>query len=1099
MNKFLTKIIGASLAIAMMIGVGVGANSNRQAKPVHADDLTYSFTINSSDFNTTSYAANNNEKHTTAVCTSNPNTTMEVYWTSNQVMKSGNNMQWQKNNGYIFNSTNLGTVNSVTVNSSAGSFTTYYGTTQNPSSGSQGANKGFFKTKVGGATGTTSSVVVNFTVSTGSGPTALADPNPQYNDSTKKVTWTTDAHATKYQIKVDTAEFEDISITPNPEYDASGLTTGVQHTVQIKAVGNETDYSSTTGSVQFTPTAPFAGKEYALCTSVNDLEAGAKYIFTSGTTGNVNAMSTESSDNNRRVTGVSVNAQTHRITSTQQTLVVELGGSEDHWTFETTNYSGTNGYFASSGSSNYLKVQTTVREATISFTNSYAVIHIGPSTTNDLIRYNSGSSLFSCYASGQQPVYLWKEFKELDHLDVAGQLEKTSYYDSETFDSTGITVSAVYTDSSSKVLSSNAIDWPDLEANMTQIRGSYTELGITKYTEYLTISVAADSLSTITLDGTMHQTYYLDGAWNKGTITVTANYASGRNNNVTNDATIAYYRDSAMTDEVATPEALGVGANQTIYVKATYNTVSNATGYAQTVSVSIEPGTTENNPLTAAAAVELGNTLTNRTETTKQYYIQGVVSKIVDNKLGQTGNYVFFWLQVGETIEGFEVYNITPAEGCENYNAMKVGAEVLIKCTIKKYDSTIETGSTKSLLSISYTAPTLTGISLNKTTLNFTVGDYDDLVVSPSPLGAETGEVAWSTSNQDVATVDQSGHVVAVGAGEATITATAGGFNATCNVTVSLKDTMEYNAGSTTNMTASGNAATVNLDPNLFTVDAAKGSNQNFPGLNKDDDIRAYSGNDIIVTINSNYTITNIEIDYASGDSYSQVSVNGVLVAGNNGVYAINSNSFKIHANGGMVKMYSVDIFYRNATAAEKVSRSTTQTQLSYRYTGNAQDGFEYSDISIRFGANITKALWDELDTNEHLISGFGVIIADGDLVTNAADMAEAMNDKVSSTVTTTFTQQVYAIDYFVPVANMASTIGEDANNYFWNLRWAIDEANMNKMYSAVAYIKVGDEYVLMNMARESVETLALDYLTSRGCNETTAEGSLQAIVDNAA
>jgi hypothetical protein len=80
----------------------------------------------------------------------------------------------------------------------------------------------------------------------------------------------------------------------------------------------------------------------------------------------------------------------------------------------------------------------------------------------------------------------------------------------------------------------------------------------------------------------------------------------------------------------------------------------------------------------------------------------------------------------------------------------------------------------------------------------------------------------------------------------------------------------------------------------------------------------------------------------------------------------------------------------------------------------------------------------------------------------------------------------------------MASTIGEDANNYFWNLRWAIDEANMDKMYSAVAYIKVGDEYVLMNMARESVETLALDYLTNRGCNGTTAEGSLQAIVDNA-
>ena len=89
-------------------------------------------------------------------------------------------------------------------------------------------------------------------------------------------------------------------------------------------------------------------------------------------------------------------------------------------------------------------------------------------------------------------------------------------------------------------------------------------------------------------------------------------------------------------------------------------------------------------------------------------------------------------------------------------------------------------------------------------------------------------------------------------------------------------------------------------------------------------------------------------------------------------------------------------------------------------------------------------------------------------------------------------------VDYYVPVASMASVIGENANNYFWNLRLDIDKANMNKTYSAIAYIKINDGYVLMNMATESVETLALDYLTNRNCDATTAGGSLQAIVDNA-
>lgn len=119
----------------------------------------YTLTISASDFNTTSYDANNNEKTSNAVASDN--STFEVKWTSYQVMKNGTNMQWQKNKGYIYNSTDLGTIKSVTVTSSAGSFTTYYGTSVQPSSGTTVGN-GFFKTSVGSATGTTSSVVIVF-------------------------------------------------------------------------------------------------------------------------------------------------------------------------------------------------------------------------------------------------------------------------------------------------------------------------------------------------------------------------------------------------------------------------------------------------------------------------------------------------------------------------------------------------------------------------------------------------------------------------------------------------------------------------------------------------------------------------------------------------------------------------------------------------------------------------------------------------------------------------------------------------------------------------------------------------------------------------
>lgn len=123
---------------------------------------TYKLTITTSDFNTTSYAANNNEKTSKAVNTSDASDKIDIKWTSNQVMQSSSVMQWQKNAGYIFNSTDMGTIESVTVTSTDGTFTTYYGTSEEPSSGAAGTGKGYFKTSVGNATGKSTKLEVVF-------------------------------------------------------------------------------------------------------------------------------------------------------------------------------------------------------------------------------------------------------------------------------------------------------------------------------------------------------------------------------------------------------------------------------------------------------------------------------------------------------------------------------------------------------------------------------------------------------------------------------------------------------------------------------------------------------------------------------------------------------------------------------------------------------------------------------------------------------------------------------------------------------------------------------------------------------------------------
>ena len=81
----------------------------------------------------------------------------------------------------------------------------------------------------------------------------------------------------------------------------------------------------------------------------------------------------------------------------------------------------------------------------------------------------------------------------------------------------------------------------------------------------------------------------------------------------------------------------------------------------------------------------------------------------------------------------------------------------------------------------------VTSVTLDKTSLTLDVGGSDTLTATVKPDNATTKTVTWSTSNENVATVDQNGNVKAVGAGTATVTAAASdgsGKTATCEVTV---------------------------------------------------------------------------------------------------------------------------------------------------------------------------------------------------------------------------------------------------------------------------------------------------------------------------
>ena len=75
-------------------------------------------------------------------------------------------------------------------------------------------------------------------------------------------------------------------------------------------------------------------------------------------------------------------------------------------------------------------------------------------------------------------------------------------------------------------------------------------------------------------------------------------------------------------------------------------------------------------------------------------------------------------------------------------------------------------------------------VTLSRTALTMTVGDTEKLTATVLPEHAWYDGLVWSSNNTSVALVDVEGLVTAVSAGNATITATVGGKQATCEMTV---------------------------------------------------------------------------------------------------------------------------------------------------------------------------------------------------------------------------------------------------------------------------------------------------------------------------
>lgn len=92
----------------------------------------------------------------------------------------------------------------------------------------------------------------------------------------------------------------------------------------------------------------------------------------------------------------------------------------------------------------------------------------------------------------------------------------------------------------------------------------------------------------------------------------------------------------------------------------------------------------------------------------------------------------------------------------------------------------------QNMQAVTITGDRVTGLSIAPDTSAKTVGQTQQLTPTFTPATAYNRNLSYVSSDVEIATVDASGLITAVAAGEATITATStdGGFTDTCVVTV---------------------------------------------------------------------------------------------------------------------------------------------------------------------------------------------------------------------------------------------------------------------------------------------------------------------------
>lgn len=296
-------------------------------------------------------------------------------------------------------------------------------------------------------------------------------------------------------------------------------------TISVTVAGDAT-YNEGKGSYVLTvENAPIvSGETWNLVTDASTLAEGDVIVIVAANADV--AMSTTQNSNNRGQQAITKNTNNNTVTINDKVQQLTLGAGKTTGTFSLSTGSGF--LYAVSSSDNYLRTQTNLNDNgswTITIASNVATLKANGTNTRNWLRYNSSNKIFSCYASGQGDVQIYRmndtrAAQSISYSSETGSIDKyTLVKNIPTLDVSGVKTTVSYTSSDETVATvSGTGEITPVKAGTTTITAIAAEstdyreakasfvLTVTDSTPYLSATASKTSIAaagetvTITVD-----------------------------------------------------------------------------------------------------------------------------------------------------------------------------------------------------------------------------------------------------------------------------------------------------------------------------------------------------------------------------------------------------------------------------------------------------------------------------------------------------------------------------------------------------------------------------------------------------------------------